>query len=82
LEHISEPRGVLSVCVPHRTDGVAEPAHAGWMNSLTPHKPHHPQHDVPEEPEPTSMPVEPDEGPVPAAIPDDPESERQVSPVP
>lgn len=41
---------------------------------------HHPNHDVPGGPEPGSMPVEPDEGPVPPAIPDDPEDDRLVDP--
>jgi hypothetical protein len=40
-------------------------------------KPHHPN-DVPEEFEPGAPPVEPDEGPVPAFIPDDHEHERVV----
>ena len=45
------------------------------------HKPQAPTHDVPEEFEPGTPPVEPDEGPVPAFIPDDAESERIVNPV-
>ena len=49
------------------------------MSRAGPHKPH-PIHDVPDEPGPDSMPVEPDEGPVPAAIPDDPEDERVIEP--
>jgi hypothetical protein len=39
-----------------------------------------PIHDVPDEPAPGAMPVEPDEGPVPAAIPDDPEGDRVIDP--
>jgi hypothetical protein len=41
------------------------------MSGAGTHK-QHPMHDVPDELVPGSMPVEPDEGPVPAAIPDDP----------
>jgi hypothetical protein len=44
------------------------------------HKPHHPDNDVPEEFEPGAPPVEPDEGPVPAQVPDDPEHDRVVDP--
>ncbi len=44
------------------------------------HKPHHPNKDVPEEFEPRELPVEPDKGPVPDQIPDDPEHERLVDP--
>lgn len=44
------------------------------------HKPHHPNDDVPEEFEPGRPPVEPDEGPVPANIPDDPEHDRVIAP--
>jgi hypothetical protein len=39
-------------------------------------KPHHPSNDVPDEFEPGELPVEPDEGPIPPLIPDDPEHER------
>ena len=42
-------------------------------------QPHRPQHEVPDEFEP-SLPVEPDEGPVPAHIPDDPERDRVIDP--
>jgi hypothetical protein len=49
------------------------------MPGATPHK-HHPVHDVPDESVPGSMPVEPDTGPVPAAIPDDPEDDRVIDP--
>lgn len=41
---------------------------------------HHPNHDVPDELVPGAMPVEPDEGPVPAGIPDDPEDDRVIDP--
>lgn len=44
------------------------------------HKPYQPSQDVPDEFEPSSLPVEPDEGPVPAVIPDDPEHYRVVDP--
>lgn len=50
------------------------------MASAYLHKPHHPNNDVPEEFEPGSPPVEPDEGQVPAAIPDDPEHDRVIDP--
>lgn len=43
-------------------------------------KPHRANHDVPEEREPPELPVEPDEGPIPDLIPDDPEHERLVDP--
>jgi hypothetical protein len=43
-------------------------------------KPHHPDHDVPEEREQPELPVEPDEGPIPAVIPDDPEHKRLIDP--
>ena len=50
------------------------------MNQHTPHKPHGiPVHD-PDDDEPGSPPVEPDEGPVPPAIPSDPEYDRVVEP--
>ncbi|MBT3068921.1 hypothetical protein [Rhodoferax sp. U11-2br] len=39
-----------------------------------------PDNDVPDEFEPGAPPVEPDEGPVPAFIPDDPEHERVIDP--
>jgi len=46
------------------------------------HQPHHPNHDVPDELEPSALPLEPDEGPVPAIIPEDPEHERVIAPEP
>ena len=51
------------------------------MSSASTHKhhPNHPIHDVPDALVPGSMPVEPDEGPVPA-IPDDPEDDRVIDP--
>ncbi len=50
------------------------------MFESSPHKPYHPSQDVPDEFEPGSLPVEPDEGPVPAGIPDDPEHDRVIDP--
>ena len=50
------------------------------MFGASPHKPHHPTRDAPDELEPGSLPVEPDEGPVPALIPDDPEHDRVIDP--
>jgi len=44
----------------------------------SPHR--HPGKDDPDD-EPDSLPVEPDEGPVPAVIPQDPEQQRVVQPV-
>lgn len=49
-------------------------------NPHTPQHPH-PNHDVPEEFEPGTLPLDPDEGPVPALIPDDPGHERVVDSV-
>lgn len=49
------------------------------MSGANPHAPH-PIHDVPDKFLPGSMPVEPDEGPVPAGIPDDPEHDRVIDP--
>ena len=42
--------------------------------------PHRPRKDLPEEFEPGAPPVEPDEGPIPAHIPDDPERDRVIDP--
>ncbi len=44
------------------------------------HQPRHPGKDDPDD-VPDALPVEPDEGPVPAVIPDDPEQQRVVQPV-
>ena len=44
------------------------------------HKPRHRDRDVPDELEPGAVPVEPDEGPVPASIPDDAEHDRVIEP--
>lgn len=52
------------------------------MTRARSHEPHRPNHDVPEEFEPGAPPVEPDEGAVPAQIPDDAEHERVVGPGP
>jgi hypothetical protein len=43
-------------------------------------EPHRPDHDVPEEPEHSELPVEPDEGLILPVIPDDPEHERLIDP--
>lgn len=43
-------------------------------------KPHHPHNDSPDEIEPDSLPAEPDKGPMPNHIPDDPELDRVVNP--
>jgi hypothetical protein len=43
-------------------------------------QPYPPAIEIPEEFEPGSMPVEPDEGTVPNGIPDDPEHDRMVDP--
>ncbi|GAB4551397.1 MAG: hypothetical protein Tsb007_03830 [Rhizobacter sp.] len=51
--------------------------------SGTPNHKHHPSrpaHDVPDDLVPGAMPVEPDQGPVPASIPDDPEDGRVIDP--
>ena len=42
--------------------------------------PHQPHHDVPGELEPGVHPIEPDEGSVPAMIPNDPEHDRLIDP--
>ena len=44
------------------------------------HRPSHPNTDVPDNLEPGLLPVEPDEGLVPAVIPDDPEHDRLIDP--
>jgi hypothetical protein len=43
-------------------------------------EPHRPHHDVPAEREQPELPVEPDEGLIPLAIPEDPEHDRLVDP--
>lgn len=50
------------------------------MNAITVGLPRHPNEDSPDENEPGSLPAEPDEGPVPAVIPEDPEHERVIDP--
>lgn len=60
-----------------RTQNPMNPA---AMPIATPRQPHHPGHRGPDEVTPSSLPVEPDQGPVPALIPDDPEQERMVDP--
>lgn len=56
------------------------PSEVHTMSDPHAHKPNHPDNDVPEEFEPGAPPVEPDEGPVPAQVPDDPEHDRIVDP--
>ena len=52
------------------------------MATHAPHKPHHhPGHvQDPDDFEPSLLPVDPDQGPVPALIPSDPEHDRMVDP--
>lgn len=50
------------------------------MSDAATRKHPHPSHDVPEELEPVTLPLDPDEGPAPTHIPDDPELERVVDP--
>ena len=50
------------------------------MKIPAPHKPHRINIDDLDEPEPGLLPVEPDEGPVPPLIPDDPEHDRVIDP--
>ena len=50
------------------------------MTTHLPHAPHRPGNDTPDEFEPGSLPVEPDQGPLPANLPEDPEPERQAHP--
>jgi hypothetical protein len=50
------------------------------MPRTSPHQPPHPNNDVPDDFEPGSLPVEPDEGLVPADIPDDPEHDWMIDP--
>ena len=50
------------------------------MSRAHAHKPHHPNNDVPDGFEPGAPPVEPAEGPVLPAIPDDPEHDRVINP--
>lgn len=51
------------------------------MATRTPHKPHRTQAEQAEEdPEPGMLPVEPDQGATPPAIPADPEHDRLVDP--
>ena len=44
------------------------------------HKPYQPIQDVPDDLEPGALPVEPDEGPVPVLIPDDPGQDPVIDP--
>ena len=49
------------------------------MPAASAHK-HHPIHDVPEELAPGSLPVEPDEGPAPVAVPGEEENDGVIDP--
>ena len=50
----------------------------GLHQPRKPHKPHHPHNDVPDEMAPGALPVEPDEGPNSAFLPDDPEQDGVI----
>lgn len=50
------------------------------MHTHLPRKPHRNRAEDNEDPEPGQLPVEPDQGPVPPIIPDDPEHDRVVDP--
>jgi hypothetical protein len=50
------------------------------MLTSAPRTPHHPHTEEPDDPEPGWLPIDPDEGPVPPIIPNDPEHERVVDP--
>lgn len=46
----------------------------------TPRKPHRHHGEESDDPEPGALPVDPDQGPVPPIVPDDPEHDRVVDP--
>ena len=50
------------------------------MSTHSPHRPAHPDRKERDDFDSTDLPVEPDFGPVPALIPDDPEHDRTVDP--
>jgi hypothetical protein len=50
------------------------------MSAIQLHRPPQPSHDVPDPRDPPTLPVEPDQGPVPDRIPDDPEHDRVIDP--
>lgn len=50
------------------------------ITDASPHRPHHTPPHTPDDEQPGRQPVDPDQGPVPPAIPDDPEHERSVDP--
>ena len=50
------------------------------MLTHTSHKPHRTHANESDDPEPGSVPVDPDQGPVPPIIPGDPEHDRVVDP--
>lgn len=62
-------------------NAAAHTAHAAHA-APQPHKPHHhPGHaQDPDDFEPSLLPIDPDQGPVPSGIPDDPEHDRMVDP--
>ncbi len=67
----------------HDTRRTHNPSEVLTMTNAHAHKPHHSNSDVPDVPEefePGAPPVEPDEGPVPDHIPDDPEHDRVIDP--
>lgn len=49
------------------------------MSGTSTHKPH-PVHDVPDDLVPGSMPVEPDDGPIPAPVPDEGDEDAVIDP--
>ncbi len=51
-----------------------------FMFGVTPHKQYQSYKDAPDDMELVSLPVQPDEGPVPALIPDEPEHDRVIDP--
>lgn len=79
LDTNQEPKGASNLWSPTTTHALQ--AVTMILTTLThPPKPHHPNNDEPEKFEPGAPPVEPDEGPVPAHIPDDPEHDRVIDP--
>ena len=50
------------------------------MLPRTPRKPHRSHIEEPDDSEPVPLPVDPDQGPVPPIIPEDPEHDRIVDP--
>lgn len=73
-----ERRGVDDAHSEIVDDAVCPPE--SIMPIHAPHKPHRHHGEEADDSEPGSMPVEPDQGPVPPIIPDDPEHDRIVDP--